>query len=49
MKPTLAGMPPHLMMLMRRLRDEPLSPVPRLIRSSHGVRQGIDVTRCRAL
>jgi hypothetical protein len=28
MKPKSAGMPPHLMMLMTRLRDEPLSPVP---------------------
>ena len=36
MKPKPAGMPPHLMMLMRRLRDEPLSRPPRLIRSNHG-------------
>jgi len=28
MKPTLAGMPVLLMMLMRRLRDEPFSPLP---------------------
>jgi len=28
MQRTLAGMPPHLMMLMRRLRDEPLSRLP---------------------
>ena len=28
MKSNPAGMPPHLMMLMRRLGDEPLSPLP---------------------
>ena len=28
MKPKPCGIPPHLMMLMRRLRDEPLSPLP---------------------
>ena len=28
MQPKPAGMPPHLMMLMRRLRDEPLSHLP---------------------
>jgi hypothetical protein len=28
MKPKPAGIPPHLMMLMRRLRDEPLSRLP---------------------
>ena len=28
MKPKPAGMPPHLMMLMTRLRDEPLLPLP---------------------
>jgi hypothetical protein len=28
MKPKPSGIPPHLMMLMRRLRDEPLSPLP---------------------
>jgi hypothetical protein len=28
MKLKPAGMPPHLMMLMRRLRAEPLSPLP---------------------
>jgi hypothetical protein len=37
MQPKPAGMPPHLMMLMRRLRDEPLTSA-RLIRSIHGVR-----------
>jgi hypothetical protein len=28
MKPEPSVMPPHLMTLMRRLRDEPLSPLP---------------------
>jgi hypothetical protein len=28
MKPKPLGMPPHLMMLMRRLRDEPLLRLP---------------------
>jgi hypothetical protein len=28
MKPKPSGIPPHLMMLVRRLRDEPLSPLP---------------------
>ncbi len=28
MKPKPSGIPPHLMMLVRRLRDEPLSPPP---------------------
>jgi hypothetical protein len=28
MKRKPAGMPPHLMMLIRRLGDEPLSPLP---------------------
>ena len=28
MKPKPAGMPPHLMMLVKQLRDEPLSPLP---------------------
>ena len=28
MKPKPSGMPPHLMMLVRQLRDEPLSPLP---------------------
>jgi hypothetical protein len=28
MKPNRSGIPPHLMMLVRRLRDEPLSSLP---------------------
>ena len=39
MKLKPSGMPPHLIMLMRRLRDEPLLRLitsARLIRSSHG-------------
>ena len=35
MQPKASGMPPHLMMLMRRLRDEPLTSA-RLIHSIHG-------------
>jgi hypothetical protein len=34
MKLTPSGMPPHLIMLMRRLRDKPLSPLPACSRES---------------
>jgi len=44
MKPEPSGMPPLLIMLMRRLRDKPISPLPAHSRASHGRRSHVEMT-----